>query len=152
MLRSLTSRALFAVALLSAPAVLSAQVRDSTVKRDSSAGRLDVASKPTLTTVMTSLTMLDSNTARLNAATAITADSITLVDVTPLVSASDSATFSATLLSSEKSITALRAAVEKHMALQGALTAKQVPVSQVIAVDVSPDGRRAWVFYRPEQK
>ncbi|HYW29952.1 MAG TPA: hypothetical protein VE869_00500 [Gemmatimonas sp.] len=152
MLRTFASRALFAAALVSVPAVLSAQVRDSTIKRDSSAGRLDVASRPTLTTVMTALTMLDSTTARLGGATSIDADSIMLVDVTPLVAASDSATFSAALLANEEGLVALRSAVDKNMTLQGKLAARQVTAAQVIAIELSPSGRGAWVFYRPEQR
>jgi hypothetical protein len=146
MRRSVFSPAALSAALLAAaPLAVSAQ----TTRADSAAGRLDVSMQPTLTTVMTALTATDSNMVRLATATTLTPDSIMLVDVTPLVTPADSATFSAAISANQKQIMALREALVQHAALQGVLSSRQVPLAQVIAVDVAGDGRRAWVLYRP---
>src|SRR6478672_4879201 len=136
------------------PVIASAQSRDSTQRRDSSQVRQrqtqrDSASgtlvaRPTLSQLMTAISTLDSGTVRFTSATNLTADSIVLVDITPIVTATDTAALTTALTQNEKQITALRTALQEHVALQGLLTAQKVQNAQIVAVDVAPGGQRAW--------
>ena len=78
-------------------------------------------------------------------------DQIALVDVRNLLKRGDEQSALETALGQhERDITAMRATLQSSYVLRDLLYARQLAMSQVIAVDFAPDGRAGTVFYRPE--
>ncbi|MCA2990998.1 hypothetical protein [Gemmatimonas sp.] len=49
----------------------------------------------------------------------------------------------------ERELTSMRNTLQNSVVLRDLLTTREIPMTQVIAVDVAADGKMAMVFYRP---
>ncbi len=128
-----------------------AMKRDSlAMKRDSVAIKKDsLDMKANFGQLMTALTMLDTNTKRFTDISGLSAENIMLVDVRNILQGDNQQALDLAVGKSERQITAMRAGLQNSTVLRDLLVSRQIPMSQVVAVDVSADGKRATVFYLP---
>jgi hypothetical protein len=145
-------RAALPAALLFGATELSAQA-DTTRKpvvRDSAAGMLATDSKAQFGRLMAALNTLDTNASRFNAISGITAEQIVLVDVRNLMQGNNQVALEEAVARRERELTSMRNSLQNSLVLRDLLTSRDIPMVQVLAVDVAPDGKSATVFYRPE--
>lgn len=101
--------------------------------------------------LIAALSTIDVNTARFTGITGLKPEQITLVDVRNLLRGDNQQALEQALGKSEAQLTGMRNALQNSMVLRDLLVAKDMPMAQVIAVDVSADGSSATVFYRPQE-
>ena len=145
-------RAALPAALLFGAAELSAQT-DTTKKpvvRDSAAGVLDTDTKAQFGRLIAALNTLDTNATRFNAISGLTADHIVLVDVRNLLQGNNQVALDEAVARRERELTSMRNTLQNSLVLRDLLTAKEIPMVQVLAVDVDANGKTAMVFSRPE--
>jgi hypothetical protein len=125
-----------AQSLAARPAQAAAARRDST---DTAArfGRLTTA-----------LNTTELNTRRFLGITGLKPARLTFVDVRDWVSADMMSALDATILRNARAITAMRSDLQNSLLLRDALVERDLTMSQVVAVEVSPDASQATVFYR----
>lgn len=138
-------------ALIFGATELSAQT-DTTKKvvRDSAAGMLDADVDAKFARLLAALNTLDSNTTRLNAVSGLKAEQITLIDTRTLARGNNQRALDEAVTREETKITTMRSTLQNNMVLRDLLVSKEIPMSQVIAVDVAADGTTATVFYHPK--
>lgn len=145
-------RAALPAALLFGATELAAQ-SDTTkrpVVRDSAAGTLDIDTKAQFGRLIAALSTLDTNATRFVNISGLTADRIVLVDVRNLLRGNNQAALDEAVSRRERELTSMRNTLQNSLVLRDLLTAKEIPMVQVLAVDVAPDGKMATVYYRPE--
>ncbi len=145
-------RAAVPAALLFGAAELSAQT-DTTKKpvvRDSAAGTLATDTKAQFGRLIAALNTLDTNATRFVNISGLTNEQIILVDVRNLMEGNNQVALDEAVSRRERELTSMRNTLQNSLVLRDLLTAKQIPMVQVLAVDVAPDGKSAMVFYRPE--
>lgn len=151
-MKLLILRAVVPAALLFGATELAAQT-DTTRKpvvRDSAAGTLVADTKAQFGRLLAALGTLDTNATRFVNISGLTVDQITLLDVRTLLQGNNQVALDAALSRHERELTSMRNTLQNSMVLRDLLSSKQIPMTQVLAVDVAPDGKRATVFYRPE--
>lgn len=139
------------------PLALSAQATTTTtvVKKDSAGGQLTTTvtrtwtPTPTVAGLMTSIASADSAAVRWTAWKDASADNIELVDITPLVTAADSAAYARALAEHDARITALRTALVANEVLKTLLTTRQLTNATPVAVEFAPEGNKVRVYYKP---
>jgi hypothetical protein len=163
-----------AAALLFAPLLLEAQTRRRTarttsappvrvVQRDSAAGvlasRRDSVStrRDTLDAharfgqLLAAINTIEVNTPRFLGITGLRPAHMDFEDVRNLLRGDAQRALEQAIGRNERRITAMRNALQNSMILRDALVTRGIPMSQVIAVDVSPDATNAVVYYRPQE-
>jgi hypothetical protein len=137
-----------AVALIAASATLGAQdtTRTDTTRRES---RGDVAMAPSFERLKILVDSAPSAIAKINASPTIEAANVRLVDVATLLEGKSPDELHSAIERNQAAIDSLRAAITANAAISGALAgATPVPVTNVIAADVSPTGEVVIYHYK----
>jgi hypothetical protein len=125
--------------------VLSANA-DSTAPRT----KASAAASVSFANMMSAMSALPDRSARLVRVRGLKPEHITLVDVRNLFRyTDDQKNFEKALSQYERQVTAMRSTLQGSLVLRDLLYERQLSMTQVMAVDVTPDGR-ATVFYLPE--
>lgn len=153
-LQALLRVALPAAMLLIAPS-LRAQKPDSVkrkppVVRDSAAGTLG-DTEAQFGRLIAAINNTDVNGRRFLAISGLRPEQIVLVDARNLLRGDSQKALDEALGRRENQIASLRNDLQNSMILRDLLVTRDVPMSQVVAVDVSPDGSTATVYYRPQE-
>lgn len=120
------------------------------VVRDSAAGTLAVDTRVQFGKLLAALGALDTNATRFVNISGLSAEQIVLVDVRSLLQGNNQVALDAALSRHERELTSMRNTLQNSMVLRDLLSSKQIPMTQVLAVDVAPDGKSTTVFYRPQ--
>jgi hypothetical protein len=119
---------------------------DSTAPRT----KASAAASVSFANMMSAMSALPDRSTRLVRIRGLKQEHITLVDVRNLFRyTDDQKNFEKALNQYERPLTAMRSTLQGSLVLRDLLYERQLSMSQVVAVDVTPEGR-ATVFYHPE--
>jgi hypothetical protein len=110
----------------------------------------EVAKMPSFSSLLSAIDSSSAQTEKLKALTTVTPQNVEYVDVAELVKGNSEAALEAALKKNEADITTLRSTLGTE-ALAGVLTAKpglEIKADDVVATDVSPDGRVVVYYWK----
>lgn len=98
--------------------------------------------------ITAALNTAELNTKRFLGITGLKPARLTFVDIRDWVTSDMVEAMDAAIVRNARAITAMRSELQNSLMLRDALVERDLTMSQVVAVDVSPDASQATVFYR----
>ncbi len=98
--------------------------------------------------ITAALSTAELNTKRFLGITGLKPARLTFVDIRDWVTSDMVNAMDAALVRNARAITTMRSELQNSLMLRDALVERDITMSQVVAVDVSPDASQATVFYR----
>lgn len=129
------------------PRVATVATRCDSVELRRSANALDVG----LERILLALSTIETQTRRVLQITGLRPAQLAFVDTRQMPRGAASLSLEQAIRQNERKITHMRSELQSSMILRDALVERHIPMSQVIAVDLSSDASLATIYYRPQE-
>jgi hypothetical protein len=145
----LRSLAIVALAMVQSPSLAAQATRDAGRGKAATTRPAPSQDEAQFGRLLSSLNNIETNTRRFLGITGITPERIRLIDVSTLLRGGNARAYDEALARRERQLTTMRNDLQNCIVLRDMLLARTLTMSQVVAVDVAPDGSSATVYYAP---